>query len=702
MSIETWTRAVVRHRLLVLGAWVIAAIAGFSAATRLPSLLVNSLAVPGSASQHAEAILGRGFGERTEGTFVVVFRERDQSAHTVAVLQRRLDAAARSIPYAHATKLSEAPDVVYGDVATPMDLQEAKGWTPALRAALAAPRGPPALVTGEPALQYDLDPILAADLRRGDVIALVAALLVLTLAFGLSAAVLVPFLFAAATISVTLGLLYLFAHVFTISSYAPNLAQLIGLGLAIDYSLLIIHRFREELAAGRDVDDAVVWTMRTAGRAVVISGSAVALGLMIVLATPVPFVRSLGLAGFLVPLVSVAAALTLQPALLSLLGHRVRSRRMRRDPGRGWARFATAVTRRPRLLLAVTAALLITAAIPVAALALTPGSIAAIPQTNDSARGLALLSSGAGPGAVTPVEIIADTGTPGGASQRNVRAAVERLVNVVSDDPEAYVTAYGTNAPYVNASRRYVRVFVVGRHEFGDSAMQALVRRIRADAVPAAHFPATVHVYVGGASAQGVDYLDAVYGPSLWFAAAVLALAFLILLRAFGSLPLAASAIALNLMSVLATLGLLVVIFRDGVGADALGLYRLPQIEGWIPIFLVAMLFGLSMDYEVFLVLRMREAFDRDGDTTAAVAEGLRRTGPVITAAAAIMVAAFGGFVAGRVAGLQEFGAGLAVAVLLDATIIRLLLVPSLVLVLGRRAWWLPGIPPLMRGSGGG
>jgi RND superfamily putative drug exporter len=358
-------------------------------------------------------------------------------------------------------------------------------------------------------------------------------------------------------------------------------------------------------------------------------------------------------------------------------------------------------------LLLLSTALLIACSVPVLALRLTPGSISAIPLTNGSAHGLALLSKDAGPGEVTPVEIVVDTGSAGGVAQPGFRAAVKRLVDDTSSLQEAYITAYGFSPPYVDPSGRYLRMFVIGRHSFGSSAMQALVRRLRTRVIPATRFAPTNSAYVGGASAQGVDYLDAVYGSSLWFAAAVLILAFLVLLRAFRSLVLAASAVLLNLLSALATLGLLVVVFRHGVGAAVLGLYRVPQIEAWIPIFLVAMLFGLSMDYEVFLVMRMREAFDGGADTADAVRQGLARTGPVITAAAAIMIAAFCGFVTGRVAGLQEFGAGLAIAVALDATVVRLLLVPSLVLVLGRRAWWAPagwgrrdpGSPPAARSS---
>ncbi len=702
MSIETWTRAVIGRRVVVLTVWLTVVLLGAAAATGLPSLLVNSLSVPGSGSQHAEAILARSFGESTEGTFVVAFRERDQSAAARRRLQQRVDAAARALPHAHAGRIQQGHGVAYADVATSLDLQAAERLTPRLRRALSASSGPAALVTGEPALQYDLNPILTADLHRGDVIALIAALIILLIALGWSYAVAIPFLFAAATIASTTGLLWLLAHVLTISSYAPNLADLIGLGLAIDYSLLIVHRFRQELGrtdevTGRtdEVTEAVINTMRTAGLTTLISGAAVALGLLVVLVTPVPFVRSLGLAGLLVPLTSMLAVLTLQPALLSLLGRRLLRHRSRPAQARkGWSRLAASVTRHRRILVLGSLATLVVCAAPAVGLRLTPGSITAIPQAPASARGLSLLSADAGPGEITPVEVVIDTGMAGGTARADVHSPLRRLADVISNDPEAYITAYGWKAPYVSSDRRYARIFVVGRHDFGAGAMQALVRRLRDREIPAAQLPANARAYVGGASAQGVDYLRGVYGPSLWSGAAVLVVTFVVLLIAFGSLPLAISAVLLNALSAFATLGLLVVVFRDGVGNSVLSLYSEPAVEGWVPIFLVAMLFGLSMDYEVFLVLRMREEHDRGRETIAAVREGLAQTGPVITAAAAIMVAAFSGFLVGRVAGLQEFGAGLALAVALDATVVRLLLVPGLVSWLGARAWWMPGRSP--------
>jgi RND superfamily putative drug exporter len=244
--------------------------------------------------------------------------------------------------------------------------------------------------------------------------------------------------------------------------------------------------------------------------------------------------------------------------------------------------------------------------------------------------------------------------------------------------------------PLLEPTRRYEELVVVGRHEYGQEAAQSFVARLRAAIVPRARFPSGARVLAGGGAPQGVDFLQRSYHTFPWLILAVLGLTYLLLLRGFRSLLLPLKAVLLNVLSVAASYGMLVVFFRWGVGARTLGLYQFDQIEGWIPIFLFALLFGLSMDYEVFLVTRIREAWDAGLDNTHAVADGLERTGRIVTAAAIIMVAAFSGFVDGRIAGLQEFGLGLAVAILVDATIVRVVLVPALMAVLGRWNWWLP------------
>jgi RND superfamily putative drug exporter len=305
-------------------------------------------------------------------------------------------------------------------------------------------------------------------------------------------------------------------------------------------------------------------------------------------------------------------------------------------------------------------------------------------------RGLNVLERVIGPGAIAPAQVLVDTGRPGGVEQPQVRSSLGRLVERLERDPEVAATYYLPGGRFVDSSRRYEQVIVATKHEYGSEEAQSFARRLRSKLIPAAGFPASTHVWAGGAPPQGVDFLDRAYSAFPWLVLGVLALTYLLLMRAFRSFLLPLKAVILNLLSVAASYGVLVVVFRFGFGKDAFGFYQFPQIEGWIPIFLFAMIFGLSMDYEVFLVSRMREAWDETLDNARAVAIGLERTGRIVTAAAVIMVAAFSGFMAGSIVGLQEFGCGLAVAIFLDATLVRAVLVPSMMAIMGRYNWWLP------------
>jgi RND superfamily putative drug exporter len=402
----------------------------------------------------------------------------------------------------------------------------------------------------------------------------------------------------------------------------------------------------------------------------------------------------MGLAGLLVPIVSIAAALTLQPALLSFCGRGVftglRRPRATRRPREPWAALARAVMRHPVAVLVPTTALLLAAAAPILFLRLSPGSLSSLPPSTEATRGLVALSNAFGPGALTPTEIVVDSGRPGGARRPEERAAVARLADRLFHDSEVYVVASGRKAPYVSPAGRYARVIVIGRHEYGEPASRRLVARIRNNLVPAARFPADTLVLAGGAPAKGVDFLARTYAFFPWLVLIALVVTYLVLARALRSLLLPLKAVLLNLLSVAASYGLLVAVFRFGVGADLLSVERSAQIEGWIPVFLFATLFGLSMDYEVFLVSRMREEWEARRDNAAAVAFGLERTGRLITAAALVMAVSVGGFVVGSVPGLQQFGLGLALAVLIDATLVRALLVPSVMAIFGRWNWWLP------------
>jgi RND superfamily putative drug exporter len=699
---------VLRFRWPILGAWLLILLAGGVATAKISPLLSNTFTVPGTDSERARTILQDHFGDRSDGEFLIIFQVRNGTAGVRLKLERSIRRAAEAVPTGQATALRDARNgVVYGSILTTLNLAKAKGYTEDIRRALRAPPGVDAYVSGQPAIQGDLDPVFSHDLARGESIALPIALAVLLAVFGLSLAATIPFLFAAATITGTLGLVFIFAHYMTMATYVTNLVQLIGLGIAVDYSLLILYRFREELERGGGKDEAIVRTMETAGRAVLFSGATVAIGLALLLFMPLPFIRSIGVGGFLIPLVSIVAAATLQPALLSVYGRRG-TRRVHvaewlrgkgvpvphfagRDVEHGfWARLARAIMRRPWAFFAIGACALLLAAIPVFWLQLTPGSAQGIPQSPPSVRGLNVLREAVGPGALSPTQIVVD-----GAQKPGVQAALERLRSAVEADPEVAFVQTGSGPRFVDPSGRYEQMIVAGRHEYGDEPSQSFVHRLRGELIPAAGFPADVRVYAGGGPPQGVDFLTRSYDAFPWLVFAVLVLTYLLLMRAFRSVVLPLKAVLLNLLSVGAAYGMLVVFFRWGLGNTLFGLYQFPQVEGWIPIFLFAMLFGLSMDYEVFLVSRMRETWDEEHDNVRAVSYGLERTGTIITAAAIIMVAAFSGFVAGSIVGLQQFGLGLAVAILVDATIVRALLVPALMAMFGRWNWWLPA--PLAR-----
>jgi RND superfamily putative drug exporter len=706
---ERWTRWILRYRYLVLGVWLAILVAGGYGFSKLSALESNAFTVPGTSSERVRTVLARDFGDRSDGSFTVVFHgPRVSDPAEQRRLQALVDRAAHAVPTAHGTALRlGSPTVLYGDVVSTLNLATAKLRSDDLLRALGHPAGVGVYVTGAAAIQHDLDPIFSADLQKGEAIALPIALLVLLAVFGLSGAVAIPFLFAGCTIFATLGLVYLFAHVLTMPTYVTNLVFLIGLGIAIDYSLLMVYRFREQVARGDERDEAIVRTMQTAGRAVVLSGGAVAIGLGMLLFFPLPFIRAIGVGGFLIPLVSIAAAITLQPALLGVFGVRGTRRvhvadAVRRfvplprlagttDVEQGfWARLARAIMRRPVAFLAAGACLLLAAGVPVFALQLTPGSAEGIPRHPQSVHGFDLLRAAVGPGSIAPAQILIDAGAPGRVLAAPTQEAIDRLLVAIRRDPEAEGVFYLPGGRFVDPSRRYAQVIVAGRHEYGDEASQAFVHRLRRTIVPSVGWPAGVSALVGGAPAQGVDFLDRTYSTFPFLVLAVLVLTYVLLLRAFRSLLLPLKAVILNLLSISAAYGMLVVAFRWGVGSDLIGLYQYPQIEGWIPIFLFAMLFGLSMDYEVFLVSRMRETWDEVGENGRAVAVGLERTGRIVSAAAIIMVAAFSGFLVGRIVGLQEFGLGLAVAIFVDATIVRAILVPALMAIFGRWNWWLP------------
>jgi uncharacterized membrane protein YdfJ with MMPL/SSD domain len=407
--------------------------------------------------------------------------------------------------------------------------------------------------------------------------------------------------------------------------------------------------------------------------------------------------RGFGLGGLIIPAVSVICALTLLPVLLWFLGkpldrvHLIPSRIVeRRDSERNlWHRMAHAIMRRPVAFAAATTAALLALATPLFALELGPGSNQGIPQDLEGVQGLNIISDAVGAGALAPTAILVDTGRPGRADDPDVTSGVARLIRGLKADPEVAAIRFEEGPQFVDPTGRYLNIEVAGKSEYGKPPALDFVDRLRGEIIPGAGFSRDVEVVAGGGPPSGVDFLDVTYGAFPWLVLGVLVLTYFLLLRAFRSLLLPLKAIILNLLSIGAAYGLLVIFFKFGA-AEGLGLIAYDQIEGWIPVFVFAMVFGLSMDYEVFLVSRMREEWDAGNSNEEAVAAGLAKTGRIVTAAGLIMFAAFMGFVAGSIVGLQQFGFGLATAILIDVTIVRALLVPSVMKLFGRWNWWLP------------
>ena len=702
--LESWTHRLLRHRAQIVAIWLLITVVGLLAAGNLNQYLTTSLNVPGSESEKASQILNTNFGENTEGTFTVVYKYTNATKEQLAGIEQAVEKASAVIAGSQIGAQKSLVGTLYTNVTTPLSLVEAAAYTTPLRQALVQQGLTGAYVTGPPAIEKDVTPVLARDLQRGQLVAVVLALLLLLLLLGSTWAIFIPLIFATASVSLALGIIYLIAQKFLMVVYVPNIVELIGLGLAIDYSLLMVHRYRRELLNNSNEVDALIRTMQTAGRTVVLSGITVSLALSTLLLVPVPFVRSLGIAGTLVPLVSVIAALTLQPVLLSLLGKRVFSDGYqgimgKKDPLQGlWAKLSRWVIPRAQSVFTITLIALLMGASLVFRLEITPSSLTAIPTNLESGAVLSDIAKKVGPGVITPNEIVIDLGAPGRANSEQVEAARLALATSISTMPEVFMVASGKQAQYVDSTGQFIRMYVIGSNAIGDKKTRELVENIRLHITSVSGFPTGAQIYLGGSPAQGVDLIDAILGSLPWIISLLLLVAFLLLARAFRSLILPIKAILMDLVSISISFASLVAIFKFGFGSTLLGTYQLDQIEAWVLIFMFAVLFGLSMDYEIFLVSRMREAKDAGASNNDAITHGIAHTSGVVSGAAIILMGALSGFVFGHFAGLQELGIGLAVGIIIDATIIRGLLLPSSMVLLGRWNWWLPqGLAGLLK-----
>jgi putative drug exporter of the RND superfamily len=548
------------------------------------------------------------------------------------------------------------------------------------------------IMTGTASINSDFSETAERDLRKGEGIGVPIALIILLLVFGAVVAAALPVGLAVVAITAAVALTALAGQAFDMSIFAINMISMMGLATGIDYSLFIISRFREERVRGRDKIDAITVTGGTASRAVLFSGLTVILALIGLIAVPTNIFASLAVGAMLVVAMAVLAALTLLPAVLSLLGDRVNSLRVpylgRRlldghATGRtSWiARAAQRAMRRPALALVAGVAVLLLCAYPALDMRTGVSGVDTFPDGFQSKQGFAVLDREFTAGAVNPVQIVVD----GRADDPAVRAGIERLEASLARDP-----AFGPAQTQIAHAGTLTLVSVpVTGDAVGDVALDK-VRELRETLVPAALGTTGASVYVTGQTAGNADYIEMVNRYFPWVVALVLGLSFVLLLVAFRSIVVPAKAILMNLLSVGAAYGLVTLVSLKGWGADLLGFRQVEAIEQWVPLFLFAVLFGLSMDYQVFLLSRIKEAWDRTGDNTRSVTEGIGATAGIITGAALIMVAVFAGFAAGDLVMFQQVGFGLAVAVLLDATLIRVILVPAAMKLLGRWNWYLP------------
>jgi RND superfamily putative drug exporter len=668
--------------------WLIIIVLGLLAGANLNAHLTTSLSVPGTQSASADRFLAAHFDENIEGTFTVLYKFNNASTDQISEFERQIAIAAKVVPTERITQEKALGGTLVVNIGTSLNLAKAATFTNQLRAVLKSSGMSKAMVTGPPAIESDVTPILSADLHRGELIATSIALLLLLLLFGLSWSIFIPFIIAAGSISAAISIIFLISQKFLVVLYIPNIVELIGLGLAIDYSLLMINRFRRELETNPlDTNQAIVITMRSAGKVVAISGITVALALMTLILIPIPFVRSLGIASLLVPLSSIAAAFTLQPALLSFVGKAGAKRKFRES---FFTNFARIVTSRPKLISLSALGVLLLLSFSVLTLHLTPSSLTAVPNQVQSQRALNLVEGQLGSGVITPNEIVIDLGAPRKTNTSEIIKARILLSDNLLKNPEVLLVATGTKPPYADSSGRYLRLFVIGRHSFGAPESQNLVRELRTDYLIHNNFPIGTSFYLGGAAAQGVDLLHVLSHSLPWIILLALLFTYLLLLRAFRSLILPLKAIALDIVSLAAAYGMVVFAFRSESISHLFGIYHLNQSEAWAMVFLFVLLFGISMDYEVFIISRMREAKDRGLSNLEAIEEGISETGPVVTTAALIFIGAVSGLALGHFAGLQELGIGLGFGVLVDAVIIRGLLLPSVMVLLGRWNWWLP------------
>ena len=693
------TRWVLAHKRTVVITWIVLLFAGIAAAGPATDALEPEFSVPNKEGWETNVAIAEryhGTGGDTVPLLPVVVLPAGKTVDSPGVradLARVDDRLDKALPGSRQASFASTgdrtfvskdgrttfaivypqpdPDSAFGE--NPRAEQAAQG---AIKGATVA--GAPVHLTGFDALAEqsggDEGPGVLAEALLGGL----GALAVLTFVFASFLAV-VPILMAVVSIMTTFLLLLVLTTLTTVSPIVQFLIALIGLGVAIDYSLLVVSRWREERAHGHAGDEAVQRAMETAGRAVVFSGITVAIGLLALIALPLPFLRSMGYGGMLIPLVSTLVAITLLPVVLAKAGQRLDWPHRRTDDkaSRAWTRWAEAVARRRWLAAGAGMAVVLALALAATDLQLGTSDADTMAKSGDAKQGLvALEDAGIGEGSLLPHEILVEGRTNPDSVAAEVRQ-VEGIHGAVAPDSPDW-RRDGTAVVEV------IQIPDSGTEE-GGNTLEAVRDRAHA---------AGTDVLVGGQPAANADFIDAVYGSFPIMIALITITTFILLARAFRSLLLPAKAIVLNILSVAAAWGVLVLVWQHGFGSELIwDIQATGSIPSWMPLMIFAFLFGLSMDYEVFILSRMREEYDRTGSTETAVIRGIGRTGRLVTSAALILFLTFTAMASGPGTDLRMMATGLAAGILLDATVIRALIVPAVITLMGRWNWWLPSWP---------
>ncbi len=694
------TRWVLAHKRTVVVFWLLLTVVGIATVNSATKALDQKFSVPGKEGWETNVAIADRFhaGGDAAPLVPVVTLPEGETVSSPAVRSRlsQLDGKLeRALPGARIASYASTGDrsfvsadgrTTFAIVYPPPDPNSTFGEnTEAARRAESAlsgfkVQGAPVHVSGFDALQDESGDDGGTGVLLEAMLGGLGALVVLAFVFA-SFLALVPIVMAVVSIMTTFLMVWGLTAFTDISPVVQFLIALVGLGVAIDYSLLVVSRWREERAHGRSGDEAVQRAMETAGRAVVFSGTTVAIGLLAMIALPVPFLRSMGYGGMLIPLVSTLVAITLLPVVLSKIGHRLDWPHRRTDDkaSRAWTRWAAAIVRRRWVGAGSAVAVLAVLVAAATTLQLGASNADTIAKQGDAKAGLTELErSGIGAGALLPNEILTE-----GTSPQRVAADLDRV-----DGLHGAVPPSGPR--WRQGATAEVLAFPIA--DSSTSAASATLNRVR----DTAH-AAGPDVRVGGQVAQNADFIDAVYGGFPLMIALIASITFVLLARAFRSLLLPLKAVVLNVASVGAAWGVLALIWQHGYGSDAIwGIDPTGSVPAWIPLMIFAFLFGLSMDYEVFILARMREEYDASGDTRAAVVRGIGRTGRLVTSAALILFLSFISLASGPGTDLKMFATGLAAGILLDATVIRALLVPAAVSLFGRWNWWLPTWPARM------